>query len=431
MSRRPALLGGWLLGVTTGILLLTLVQGLRRRGEDQDLARYEQVRSYALNTFVREVNEDELLDAALTGMLNSLDPYSRYYPPAEASQLDRRTGGIYKGIGAIFRKIDGRRRVLFTLPDSPARKAKLTVGDGILSINGEDPQELSDEAFRKMLTPDSGEPVTLLLQSLAGAERKVKVNAAALVDPSLRHIRMVSHAPPIAWISVLSFSRETPGELQRALGVLEVKRPLAGLILDLRDNRGGVLSSATAIARMFITEGVIVETRGNDTLEIERAIPDEVTHPNLPIVVLVNRTSASASEVLAAALQDHRRAALVGEGTYGKGVVQTIRRFSPWGARAKVTSAFYYSPSGRNFERTLVSGSTTGIQPDWKVTTTKAERLAIAEYLGSHQPDRQEEALLLAWEEQTNLDLLAPIPTDRALERAKAILSGKSLTEQN
>ncbi|MAE46975.1 MAG: hypothetical protein CMJ86_08805 [Planctomycetes bacterium] len=431
MNQRPALLGGWLLGVATGVLLLTLVQAILQRGGRQDTTRYQLVSSYARDAFVRQVDDEELLDAALTGMLESLDPYSRFYPPVEAVQLERETGGRYKGIGALFRRLGTRRHVLFTLPNSPARLAGLTVGDGVLTIDGEDPSGWEDERFREALAPQSGEPVTLELIDPSGMERELQVDAAGLIDPSLRHVRMISDTPPIAWISVHSFSRETHGELVIALTHLEEETPLAGLVLDLRDNRGGVLQAAVDIARMFISEGVIVETRGNGTKRVERALADQVSHPDLPLVILVNRSSASASEVLASALQDHRRAVLVGEGTYGKGVVQTIRRFEPWGARAKVTSAYYYSPSGRNFERTIGEDSTFGIQPDVALVVPAGERQGISNYLGSHYPDSREEALISAWEADLGIELLPSAPVDSALETALDILLGNELAVEN
>ena len=431
MSQRPTLLGGWVLGLATGVLLLTLVQAVLQRGKRQDLARYELVSSYARDAFVRQVDDQELLDAALEGMLESLDPYSRFYPPVEAVQLERETGGRYEGIGALFHTLDGQRHVLFTLPNSPARAAGLRVGDGVLALNGEDPRDWDDQKFRETLAPESGEAVTLSVVDLDGKERDVLVDAGILVDPSLRHIRMVSATPPVAWISVNSFSRETAGELVHALGQLESEAPLAGLVLDLRDNRGGVLDAAVGIAQMFLADGVIVETQGNGTKNVTRATPSGVTHGDLPLVVLVNQLSASASEVLASALQDHRRAVLVGMETYGKGVVQTIRRFEPWGARAKVTSAYYYSPSGRNFERTLAEGKTTGIQPDVALLIDAQERRSISNYLGSHQPNAQEEALIRQWEAKSGLELLPPAPVDRALETALDILLGKELDLNN
>jgi carboxyl-terminal processing protease len=182
---------------------------------------------------------------------------------------------------------------------------------------------------------------------------------------------------------------------------------------------------------MFLADGVIVETQGNGTRNVTRATPSGVTHGDLPLVVLVNQLSASASEVLASALQDHRRAVLVGMETYGKGVVQTIRRFEPWGARAKVTSAYYYSPSGRNFERTLAEGQTTVIQPDVAILVDAQERKSISNYLGSHQPNAQEEALIRQWEAISGLKVLSPAPVDRALEMALDILLGKDLDLTN
>lgn len=424
MTPRTLVWGVWLLGLATGVFLVQGLRAWRERGASTDLDRFAAVRQFAESAFVGGADREQLLEDALAGMLEGLDTYSRFYPPAEAAQLERETGGRYEGIGALFRSVDGVRRVLFTLQDSPAREAGLTVGDGVLAIAGEAVEALGDAEFRARLAPESGEAVELRVVDLEGRERTVTVDARALVDPSLRHVRLVSEEPRIGWISVEGFSRETPGELDRALATLEEGGALEGLLLDLRGNLGGVLDAAVGVAGRFLPEGVVVRTRSLTEEETLSAVPSRCTHPDLPLVVLVDGSSASASEVVAGALQDHRRAVLVGSPTYGKGVVQTIRRFEPWGARAKVTTAWYTSPSGRNFERSATPGREEGLAPDLEVAVGDEAAAAVRAWLRAHQPSAQEEVLLRAWEEACGQALLPSPPDDPVLTAGLALLTG-------
>ena len=220
MTPRTLVWGVWLLGLATGVFLVQGLRAWRERGASTDLDRFAAVRQFAESAFVGGADREQLLEDALAGMLEGLDTYSRFYPPADAAQLERETGGRYEGIGALFRSVDGVRRILFTLQDSPAREAGLTVGDGVLTIAGEAVEGLADAEFRARLAPESGEAVELRVVDLEGRERTVTVDARALVDPSLRHVRLVSEEPRIGWISVEGFSRETPGELDRALATL-------------------------------------------------------------------------------------------------------------------------------------------------------------------------------------------------------------------
>jgi carboxyl-terminal processing protease len=232
---------------------------------------------------------------------------------------------------------------------------------------------------------------------------------------------MLPDHPGIAHLSLLSFSRETPEEVDRALKAL-AEEGMRGLVLDVRRNHGGVLASAVSIARRFVTEGTIVSTEGRDKVEVYEAIPEEATYAGLPLVVLVDGESASASEVLAAALQENGVAELVGEPTYGKGTVQTIRRFREQGTVAKVTSAHYFTPSHRNLDRTTDPDRDYGLLPDHGVELTAEERTPIHDWLGRYAPPESALAALRAWEEQQGGPLTPPPPPDRQLDRAVQVL---------
>lgn len=418
-------LTGWSLGLATGAALATAWQEWLHNDSDQDLQRYGLVRDYVRESFIGTTSDEALLNAALGGMLSSLDPYSRYYPPAQAESFERETSGRYEGIGAMFRRVDGVQRVIFTLPDSPARQGGLGVGDGIVAIRGEDCRDWSEARFRSALSTDDGGAVPVTIEGKDGALVERELKPGSLKDPSLRHVDLLSSEPRVGWISVHSFTRETCGELRQALARLEAEEPLGGLVLDLRGNRGGLLEAAAEVANLFLPGGVIVTTRGLDQSETIEARPDQCSHPTLPLCLLVDGISASASEVVAGALQDHRRAVLVGEPTYGKGVVQSVRQFSPWGARAKVTSAWYESPAGRHYSRQN-GAMVSSIVPDIQLVVSPDQRKLLHDWLAAHQPSPEEEPLLLHWQEELGQEFVQQGPEDAQLAAALELLVGEA-----
>ena len=388
-----------------------------------DLAHYRSVRDFARDSFVREVTDEELLDHALHGMLSGLDGYSRYYDRDEAALLERETAGRYVGLGVVFRDGIENGLVLFPLAGSPGERAGIRVGDQLLEVDGQPLEELGEALLRARIEGSERDPVALRLRGRDGTVREVRVRAESVVDPTVRHTRILDETRGIGYTAIVSFSHETPGEFDRAFEHLE-RHGMQAMVLDLRANYGGVLESAVAVARRFIADGVIVTTEGRGTVSVLEAERSEARHVGFPLVVLVDGESASASEVLAGALQDHRAAVITGSPSYGKGMVQTIRHFDDEETRAKVTSSYYYSPTHRNFEKSADEGEA-GITPDLVIETDEGERRTVHAFLGRYSPPLGLTAELAAWEEESGLELLERAPEDAQLAAALALLSGE------
>lgn len=410
-------------GLLSGVLLLLLVQTLWTT-EDPDLRQYREVRDFVRESWVGEIDDRELLDYALHGMLSGLDEYSRYYDRGEARSLERETLGRYDGIGVLLKAPVGDGQVLFTLPGSPADRAGLRVGDRFVTVGGRLVAELDVEELQQELREPASGVVEARVVGLDGSERDVSVRPDSVVDPTVRHTRMIDAERGIGYVSILSFSRETPAEFDHSFEFLEA-RGMRALVLDLRRNYGGVLASAVEVARRFVASGLIVSTEGRGRPERFEAVGSEASHQGFPLVVLVDGDSASASEVLAGALQDHRAAVVVGSPTYGKGMVQTIRRFEEGGAVAKVTSAYYYSPTHRNFERSAAPSRVHGILPDVEVPVSELELRVVHAYLGRYGPPVEAIPAIDAWAAREGQALVEPHPPDAQLDAALELLDGR------
>ena len=413
----------FLLGVATGAVALLLFQELTPAREDPDVAHFRRVRDFVAGSFVREVGRDELLDHALHGMLAGLDGYSRYYDSDEAAALERETGGRYVGVGAVFRRPVTEGRVLFTLPRSPARRAGVEVGERFVTIDGRALREMSEDELRGLLS--SERVLTVDSVTLDGKPRSFELEPSSLVDPTVRHARLVDAERGVGYLAIVSFSRETPGEFERTFDHLR-EQGMRAAVIDLRGNYGGVLDAAVAIAQRFVREGVLVTTEGRGEPEIARARPSLAIYADTPLVLLVDGASASASEVLAGALQDHRAAVVVGSPTYGKGMVQKMQRYAEPSAVAKVTSSYYYTPAHRNFERSAQHDpdAVPGIQPDVAVALDEREQRAVHDFLGRYGPSLDDAAALAAWEAQAGESLVEAPPADPQLDAALALFAG-------
>jgi carboxyl-terminal processing protease len=396
-----------------------------RLDRDPDIEFVRHVRDLAARTFVREVEERELVDNALRGMLSGLDQHARYYCSDEIARLDRETLGVFRGIGVVFRRPVSEAQILFPFPNSPAEREGLQVGDTLLEIDGEriDEMESGEMQSRIQLAGDRG--LRFEVRDLEGNERAVEIVPEPIVDPTVRHTRILDEEAGIGYLSILSFTHRTPGEFDDAVRHL-LTEGLRALVIDLRGNPGGILDAAVLVANRFVREGRIVATRTRTRTMVTEARPEKALWAGTPLALLVDQGSASASEVLAGALQDHCLAVLVGEATYGKGSVQTITPFDEYGARVKITTASYFTPSWRSIERHESVEGTSGIAPDLRVEIDRETRRAVYEYLASYSPPPAMEAAIGAWEEREGVDLLESPPEDRQLEAALALLRGDS-----
>lgn len=312
----------------------------------------EQVR----RSYVEPKSQDELVRSAAEGMVARLDPHSELMDPTAYAQFLEDTEGEYAGVGLEVALRKDRVTILGTLPDSPAARAGLRAGDRIVAVDDAPCAHESLDAVTRRLRGPAGTPVRLTVDRTTEAARTVSLTRAVIRVQSARG-RLV--APGYAVVELTSFQEDAAERLEAVLNDLGRQAPggLRGLILDLRDNPGGLLSQAAAVSDLFLDEGEIVRTEARDARE-QRTFTAQAqgTRPAVPMVVLVNASTASAAEIVAGALQDHRRAVLVGTRTFGKGSVQDIFELAD-GSALKLTVARYFTPSGRSIQAK-------GIEPD-------------------------------------------------------------------
>ena len=403
------------------------IQFLERWSSDyDDLAHYREVRDFVRERYVGDSDPDALVRVALTSMVESLDEYSRYYHTNnEIDGFKRETRGSFAGIGIVFMNSyqAGPIRVLFPCEASAASRAGVRVGDLIVSVDGTMLEDLSRQEVRGIFRGEEGSEVSLGVIGLDGEAREIHVIRETRTDPSVRHPHLIDREQKIGYLALTSFTIETPTEFAYALTALRELK-MEGLILDLRGNPGGILKSAIQIAEHFVPEGVITQTRGRDEPVVyERDTLSEREFFDVPLVVLVDGGSASSSEVLAGALQDHRAAVLVGSPTYGKARVQSVRHFKDAGALAKVTSSYYQTPSGRDLDRS--PERPWGIYPDLLVEVDEESEDLIHRHINRYDPPAEALEALFAWEDSSDEEILLKDPLDPQLEAALALLRGE------
>lgn len=413
----------FIVGFAAGAALMLGALTWLQAGEDADLRHYREVRDFVSANFVRDVDHDTLVKDALKGMISELDPYSRYYDVVESREVERETRGRFVGIGAVFRGDLSSGQILFPLAGSPAMLAGVRVGDRIQAIDGVPIEGLDRSSIQAALEGELDSVVRLDVIGLDGAERTCEIRRSSIVDPNVRHARMLDKEHGVGYLAILGFSHETPDEFQNAFARLR-EQGMQALVIDVRGNPGGVLSAAVEIARRFIPEGVIVSTEGRGKPTYYKAERDQAWYQGFPLVVLVDQGSASASEVLAGALQDHRAAVLVGAPTHGKGLVQTIRRYPEEHTIAKVTTSYYYTPAHRNLERDPDNGRDYGIAPDLEVSISSEERRNIALHTQHYGAPLAVLDEVLAWEAEVGEELLDRHPLDAQLDAAVQLLIG-------
>ncbi len=313
-----------------------------------DLRTFTDVFNQVRKNYVEDVDDKELLEAAIGGLLSELDPHSAYLPNNDYQDLDQNSRGEYVGVGVDVAAEDGRIVVRKVLVPSPADSAGINPGDVFTSIagkvvKGRNLQEAIDD-----LSGPPGSEVEVVVLNATGETNTRLMKRQLLKIPTLT-ARVF--ADGIVYFSLSYFHRDSATDLQASVESIKAEGNLIhGVILDLRDNPGGVLQSAVDIADGFLDSGNIVSIRGrNSSMDMEFAAQPGQWFPDLPVVVLVDRGSASASEVVAGALQDHGRALLMGERTFGKGSVQTVLPLRNGGG-IKLTTARYFTPSGKSIQ---------------------------------------------------------------------------------
>lgn len=350
------------------------------KSDDMDLYRlFVDALEHIDQSYVKEVNRRELVESAINGMLETLDPYSNYIGPADRKTFDRATVGSFGGIGvqiAQKEKSEDYLTVISPLVGTPAYEAGIIAGDRIIKVNGEGLGGLNQGDVVDKLTgpPGSTVAVTVLHKPYKGEPFTVSLTRAKISVESVLGDKhggddqwdfMLDPKDKIAYIRVNSFVQKTRDDLEQVLSSLQ-KQGMRGLILDLRYNPGGLLNAAVEVSDLFLNEGTIVSTKGRNTPDRSYSAKKEGTLPDFPMVVLVNGYSASASEIVAACLQDHHRAVIIGERTWGKGSVQNVIELEGGQSALKLTTASYRRPNGHNIHRFKDSKESDewGVRPD-------------------------------------------------------------------
>jgi carboxyl-terminal processing protease len=370
--RRNAIKGGNLrstallsLGLAAGFVGGLILLPIARSATDPDsqsayqaLDRFGAAFAAARTNYPEPPDDRKMVEDALNGMISDLDPHSSYFDPKTFAEMQVKTSGSYGGVGLVISAVEGSIQVVSPIDDTPASRAGVKAGDSILAIDGRGLQGQSLDKVQDMLRGPSGTKVNLtLLRSGSQKSFEVALTRAAIKVEAVKYRREGN----VGYIRIPAFNEETNDGVVLAVKNLrkQIGPALAGYVIDLRDDGGGVLDQAIAVSDDFLDGGEVVSTRGRHPEDTQRydAKPGEITDGK-PIVVLINGGTASASEIVAGALQDHRRATVVGMASFGKGSVQTIIPLSGGADGAlHLTTARYYTPSGRSIQAT-------GIVPD-------------------------------------------------------------------
>jgi carboxyl-terminal processing protease len=320
--------------------------------------------------YVTEVDDTKLIQAAIDGMLTSLDPHSGYLDPDSFADMRDQTRGEYGGLGIEVTTEDGVVKVISPMDGTPAANAGIKAGDYITAVDGQSVLGMSVNDAVKQMRGKPGEAVTLTIAREKTDPFDVKL-VREVIKPKSATAKMDGE---YGVLRISAFNEKTTDEATAAFNELKAKNPkMKGLVLDLRNNPGGLLDQAVGVSDLFLEGGEIVSQRGRDPRDVERynARPGDITN-GMPMVVLINSGTASAAEIVSGALQDRKRAQVVGLTSFGKGSVQTVipLRGGADGA-LKLTTARYYTPSGRSIQKT-------GITPDLEVASTRDEAQSIA-----------------------------------------------------
>lgn len=326
---------------------------------------FERVRAQ----YVEPVTDEQLVENAINGMLTALDPHSSYLDDDDYADMQVQTRGEFGGLGIEVSMENGFVKVVSPIDDTPAYRAGVKAGDYITHLDGEQVMGLTlSQAVDRM----RGKVGTVIKLTIAreGADEPLEINIARDVI-RIQSVRSRVEGEDVGYIRVTTFNQNTEEGVKKAIADIKTKLggKVTGYVLDLRNNPGGLLDQAIAVSDVFLDKGEIVSTRGRNEQDTKRdnATPGDMTDGK-PIVVLINSGSASASEIVAGALQDHRRAILLGTKSFGKGSVQTVIPLPGHGAM-RLTTARYYTPSGRSIQAE-------GIEPDIAVEQAKIEEIA-------------------------------------------------------
>ena len=349
----------WLL-MLTAVIMWTIGTGFFQNLSATSEETYEGLKTFSdvieliEKEYVDDVNSKELIQNAIQGMVQSLDPHSSLLPPEAFEDLQIDTKGKFTGIGIHITMRDGFVTVISPIEDTPAHRAGIKAKDRIIKVDGEPTKDLR-QAVSMMRGPKGTKVRVTILRD--GVKKPIEFELIRDVIPIVS-VKSIFLKPGYGYIRLSQFAGNTTDELEKALAELEsVDEPLKGLILDLRDNGGGLLNQSIQVADLFLEDGKILSIKGrkNKNTKVFNAKPDQIQR-DYPMIVLINGGSASASEIVAGALQDQKRALILGTTSFGKGSVQTVETLRD-GSGLKLTIARYYTPNGRSIQAK-------GIEPD-------------------------------------------------------------------
>lgn len=365
----PALLTGSVLGILISVGGMVMAE---REAQPtvplDDLRAFSEVFGQIKSSYVEPVTDQKLLENAIRGMLSGLDPHSTYLDEEEFKDLQVGTTGEFGGLGIEVGMEDGFVKVIAPIDDTPAAEAGVQAGDLIIRLDEKPVKGMTLTDAVKIMR---GKPGTDIILTIVrdGEDKPLTVTITRAVI-KVKSVKSRMLEPGYAYVRITSFQSRTGSGLRDALSELkkENEGDLKGLVLDLRNNPGGLLNAAVSVSDAFLEDGLIVYTEGRvENAEMKfKASPNDMLK-KAPIVVLINGGSASASEIVAGALQDHKRAVIMGEQSFGKGSVQTILPTNNGGA-VKLTTARYFTPSGRSIQAE-------GITPDILLSRVKLEQL--------------------------------------------------------
>jgi len=325
-------------------------------GDYESIRIFTDVIGIVQDNYTDDVTTKELVYGAVKGMIRGLDPHSSFLTPEDYQEMQIDTKGAFGGVGIEIGLRDGMLTVISAIEDTPAYTAGIKTKDIVVKIEDKPTKDMSLNDAVKLIRGPKGTPVTLwIMREGFDSPKSFKVVRDII---KIKSVKSKTLEEGFGYVRITQFQEKTSDDLEKALEEFGSKKgKLKGLVLDLRNNPGGLLPQAIAVSNKFISSGVIVSTKGRVPGQNMEFMADKAgTHPNYPMVVLVNEGSASASEIVAGALQDHKRAVILGTPTFGKGSVQTIIPLSD-GSAVKITTSKYYTPSGRSIQAK-------GIMPD-------------------------------------------------------------------
>lgn len=362
------------------IIIYTLIIGLisscataKEQKKEEEINTYEllnifgEVMERTKVSYVEEVSDKQLIESAINGMLTSLDPHSSYLNAEDFKYMNEQTSGKFGGLGIEITMENSVVKIISPIDDTPAAKAGLKAGDYITDIDGE---TVVGQTLNEVVSKLRGKIGTKVKVTIRRVNEKPFTVTLKRDEIKIQSVKHEIKNEDILYIRISAFNEDIDENIKNAVkeAKSKLKNKLTGIVIDVRNNPGGLLDQAVKVSDLFLEQGEIVSTRSRneeDTVKFS-ATPGDIAD-NLPIVLMINEGSASAAEILAGALQDHHRAVILGEKSFGKGSVQTVIPLRN-NAAMRVTTARYYTPSGRSIQAK-------GIEPDIKVKLAKIEEI--------------------------------------------------------